>query len=69
MNFVVNLVFLIKPFFKSHNKNLNIFRTKRAFKMKWKVFLIIFKGLSMKQLTQNFLEGESPNLSFSDKLL
>ena len=38
MNFEINFNFLIKPFFlqdqKSHNKNLNILRMKRAFKMK-----------------------------------
>ena len=30
--------------------------------MKLKVFFIIFGGLSMKQITHFFLEGESPNL-------
>ena len=37
MNFEADLIFLIKPFFvrpKSRDKNLNILRTKRAFKMK-----------------------------------
>ena len=34
---------------------------KRAFKMK-KSFFIIFKGLSIKQTTQIFLEGKSPTL-------
>ena len=38
---------------------------KRAFKMKQKVFFIIFNGLSMKQVTQMFLESESPTLIFS----
>ena len=43
--------FLLEPFFFLHNqkvrtKNINIWKTKRAFKMKWKWFLIIFKGLS-----------------------
>ena len=28
-----------------------------------KEFFIIFKGLSMKQITQKFLEGESPTLT------
>ena len=32
---------------KSQDKNLNILRTKRAFKIKWKAFFIIFKGLSV----------------------
>ena len=30
---------------KKQDKNLNISRTKRAFKMKWRAYLIIFKGL------------------------
>ena len=30
--------------------------------MKWKAFFIIFKGLSIKQITQIFLEGESLTL-------
>ena len=37
INFEINLIFLIKPFFymtKSQNKNLNILITKRAFKVK-----------------------------------
>ena len=32
---------------KSLNKYLNIFRTKRVFEMRWKVFFIIFKGFSV----------------------
>ena len=31
--------------------------------MKKKAFFIIFKGLSIKQITQFFLEGESPTLT------
>ena len=49
MKFEINLIFLIKPFFQ-HDKN--ILRTKGAFKMKEKLFFIIFKGLSMKQKTK-----------------
>ena len=30
--------------------------------MKQKAFVIIFKGLTMKQIKQIFLEGESPTL-------
>ena len=37
---------------------------KRAFKMKQ--FLIIFKGLSLKQIIQFFVEGESPTLKGND---
>ena len=36
---------------------------KGAFKMKKKVFFIICKRLSLKQMKQLFLEGESPTLS------
>ena len=60
MNFQINLIFLIKSFLQ-HDKN--ILRTKRVFKMKKKSFFIIFKGLSMKQKAEFFLEGESPTLS------
>ena len=31
--------------------------------MKYKAFLIIFKGPSVNQITQFFLEGESPTLN------
>ena len=31
-------------------------------KMKQKAFFIIFEGLSLKQIKQTFLEGESPTL-------
>ena len=49
-------VFLTFP--ESHDKNLNILRTKGAFKMKLKAFFIIFKGLSMKEIIQFFVEVE-----------
>ena len=39
---------------KSSEKNLNLLGTKRAFKMKQKAFFSIFKGLSIKEITQNF---------------
>ena len=71
MNFKINLIFLIKPFFlhdqKSQDKNLNILRKKRAFKMKLKVFFIIFEGLSLKQI-KNIMEGESPTLTKLKKI-
>ena len=35
---------------------------KRAFKMKQKIFFIIFKGLSATQTKIFFLEGEGPTL-------
>ena len=47
---------------KSQNKSLNILRIERAFKMKKKAFFIIYEGLSLKQIKQIFLEGESPTL-------
>ena len=47
---------------KKQDKNLSILRTKRTFKQKLKAFFIIFKGLSLKQMKQNFLEGEGPTL-------
>ena len=53
MHFEDNLIFI------SQDKNLNILRTKRAFKMKQKALFIIVRGLSMMQI---FLEGESPTL-------
>ena len=53
---------------KSHDKNLNILRTKRAFKVKWKAFFIIFKGLSLKLIKIIFLEGKSPNLMLTNIL-
>ena len=52
----------MKPFFlhkKSQHKNLNILRTKGAFKMK--ALFIIFKGLLLKQI-KLFFEGGSPTL-------
>ena len=45
---------------KKLRKNLNIVRTKKAFKMKYKAFFMIFKGLSLKQEKQIFLEGGRP---------
>ena len=48
---------------KSQDKNVNILRTKRAFKIKQQAFFITFKKLSLKQIKQIFLEGESPTLN------
>ena len=39
----------------------------RAFKMKQKTFFITFKGLSLKQVKQFFLNGESPTLIHCSK--
>ena len=53
---------VFSTFPKSQDKNLNILRMKRAFKMKYKLFFITFEGLSLKQKKGFFLEGESPTL-------
>ena len=66
MNFEVHLIFLTLFFLhdqKVLTKTLNILRTKRAFKVKSKAIFIIFKELSIKQITQIFLEGERPTLT------
>ena len=47
---------------KSQDKNINILRTKRAFKMKWKFFFIIFKGLSV---AKNCVRPESAPLTLN----
>ena len=44
---------------KIQDKNFNILRTKRAFKVEWKAFFITFKGISLKKIKQICLEGES----------
>ena len=51
---------------KSQGKNLNILRTEKAFEMKWKAFVIIFKGLSV---AKNCLRPESVLLSMYNLLL
>ena len=43
-------------------RKIFILRTKRALKIKQKAFFIIFKGLSVKQIKQFFLEGENLTL-------
>ena len=65
MNFEVNLIFLIKLSFL-HNQNvvtkdLISWEQKKLLRQNKKTFFIIFKWLSIKQITQRFLEGESPN--------
>ena len=39
-----------------------MWRTKRAFNMKYEAFFIIFNELSLKQIKQFFFEGKSPTL-------
>ena len=69
MNF--EIISLIKPYFlhdqqalfstwpKIQDKNWNILRSKTAFKVKGKIFFIIFKELSSKQITQYFSQDKS----------
>ena len=50
MDFEINLIFLIEPFFLHDQKVMTktyILRTKRAFNVKQKAFFIIFEGLSV----------------------
>ena len=67
MNFEINFTFLIKLFFlhdflyffspisqDKKFKKFNILRTKKAFKMRYKRFFIIFKGLQLKQIKNVF---------------
>ena len=54
-------VFSIWP--KSQDKNLNILRVKRAYKIKKKAFFIIFKGPPLKHIKQFFLECKSSTLT------
>ena len=67
MNFEVNLILLIKSFFL-HDQNV-VTKTKisseRKELLRWnkKAFFIIPKGLSIKQITQIFVEGESSTLN------
>ena len=63
INFEINLVSLMYRFstrLKSQDKNVNILRTKRAFKGKQKAFFLIFKGLSV---AKNRLRPESRALN------
>ena len=71
VNFEIKIIFLIKPFSphewpESHDK---ILRTERAFKMKQGAFFINFKGLSIKQIKQFFLKGQSPTLTLEEKYI
>ena len=63
MIFKINLVFLIKLFFymiKNSWQKLKYLENEKSFEDEIKSFFILFKGLSMKQITQAFLEGERP---------
>ena len=67
INFVINDSFLIKSFStrpKSQDKNSNILKTKRGFKVKLKSFFIIFKGRSV---ARNCLRPESAPLTIFGK--
>ena len=64
MNFELNLIFLIKRIFlheqNIRDKNLKILKKKELLRWNKKRFFIISKGLLINQITQIFLEGESP---------
>ena len=66
LNFEIDLVFLIKPFFLHDQK----VKTKILISCQQKEpFFIIFEGLSLKQIIKKkILEGESPTLSTSHPL-
>ena len=58
INFEINIIFLIKQSLymtKSQDKNINILKTKQAFKMKKKTFSIIFKGLSAATIVSDLI--------------
>ena len=44
-------------------KKLSILRTKRNFKIKWKIFLTVFKRISLKQAKPTFFFFFSPTLT------
>ena len=67
MNFEINLIFLIKPFFYMTKKSRQKFKyleNGKSFQDEIKSIFIILKGLSMKQTIEFFLEGESPTLKY-----
>ena len=56
-NWKLTLSFLSSRFAtwpKSRDKHLNILRTKRAFEVKWKTFLILFNSLSWQKSNQTW---------------
>ena len=68
MNFEVNLIFLVKPFFlhnwKVVRKTGISWERKELLRWNRKHFPLLLKGFqSSKYITQTFLEGESPTLS------
>ena len=66
MNFEINLIILIKQFFQHDKKVMISWEQKQLLKMKQKAFFIIFKELSVKQITQFFLgrwESDFNNVS------
>ena len=71
INVEINFSFLIGPFSyrakKRQSKNFKYFMKKEAFKIEWKASFIIFKVLSLKQMKQIILEGESPALTIKTR--
>ena len=63
-NYLFSSLWLHELEINPQDKNLNILRRKRVFKMKWKELFIIFKGLSV---ARNCLRFESAfyNLTFT----
>ena len=47
---------------KIQDKNFNVLRTKRAFKMNYRVFLIILKRAFIEVNNRFFLDVENPDL-------
>ena len=59
-------MFLIKLFFymtKKSRQKLKYLENEKSFKGERKAFFIIFKGLSLKQIKQIFLDGKGPTLN------
>ena len=72
INFEINLSFLIKPFSyktKKSEQKLKYLQKKKTFKVRWKVFFIIFKGLSFKQIKPLFLKSNFQIIFLSWELL
>ena len=66
MDFEINLIFLIKAFiFINQDKNTNILRTKRDFKVKKKVFLSFLKGFQLPKIASDLRVRLSVNEVYS----
>ena len=54
---------------KKSRQKIEYLEDKKDFKIKKKTFFIIFKGLSLKQIKQIFLEGKSPTLNHHTEVI